>query len=395
MTERLSLYLHIPFCTVKCSYCDFNSYAGLESLAPAYVEAMIGEMDLWRTAAAPYAVETIFFGGGTPSLLPLPKIKRITDAVAANFKVADDYELSLEANPGTIELPYLCGLLELGINRLSLGVQSFHDDELASLDRLHDAETARQAYRWAREAGFQRVNLDLIYGLAGQTMERWRGNLEEAISLGPDHLSLYALTVEEGTPLAHRIAAGRAPAPDDDLQAEMYEWTEDRLAREGYEHYEISNWALPGQRCRHNITYWENRPYLGFGAGAHSYFDRFRFANVYSPSQYVHKMGQCVESPPPTDVRGRLNKMKHVINAEEQTARQSLADTLIMGLRLREGVHLATLESRYGADCLASCRQAIEEFSAAGLLEEDGGRLRLTSRGRLLSSEVFVRLLPD
>ena len=249
--EPISLYLHIPFCSLKCAYCDFNSYAGLEEMILPYDDALIEEIRLWARMAGERPVATVFFGGGTPSLLPLSEVERITAALGDAFALQPDAEVSLEANPGTVNPDYLRGLLAAGVNRLSFGVQSFHDDELKTLDRIHTATEAAEGYRWARETGFHGINLDLIYGLPEQPLERWRSTLEEAIALDPDHLSLYALTVEEGTKLAHDVSQGRAPEPDPDAQADMYEWAMERLERAGYRQYEISNWARPGQdRCQ-------------------------------------------------------------------------------------------------------------------------------------------------
>ncbi|KPK48189.1 MAG: hypothetical protein AMJ77_00750, partial [Dehalococcoidia bacterium SM23_28_2] len=227
---RVSLYIHIPFCQAKCSYCDFNSYAGLESLVPSYVRALLAEMTLWQQPIQGMQAATVFLGGGTPSLLPLADIERTLTALRQRFRLAADAEVSCEANPGTVHRPYLRGLRSLGVNRLSLGVQSFHDDELAVLGRIHRAAEASEAYRTARQAGFDNVNLDLIYGLPGQTMAAWRQTVREAIALRPEHLSLYALTVEEDTPLADDVAHGRLPPPDADLAADMYLWAEDALA---------------------------------------------------------------------------------------------------------------------------------------------------------------------
>ncbi|GAG27108.1 unnamed protein product, partial [marine sediment metagenome] len=259
-------------CQSKCSYCDFNSYAGLESLIEPYVGALLAEMGLWREPTQHMRVATVFLGGGTPSLLPLAEVEHIMTALRQRFRLAANAEVSFEANPGTVDCPYLEGLRSLGVNRLSLGVQSFHDDELATLGRIHTAAQAREAYHTARLAGFDNVNLDLIYDLPRQTMTAWQYTVREAVALRPDHLSLYALTLEEGTPLADDVARGRLPPPDADLAADMYLWAEDALAAAGYQHYEISNWALPDRECRHNLAYWLNEPYLGLGAGAHSCF---------------------------------------------------------------------------------------------------------------------------
>ncbi|HET9476407.1 MAG TPA: radical SAM family heme chaperone HemW [Dehalococcoidia bacterium] len=394
-TQPLSLYLHIPFCSLKCAYCDFNSYAGLEELIRPYDDALIEEIRLWGEAVRGRPVTTAFFGGGTPSLLPLPEIERIMSALRDAFALQPDAEISLEANPGTVDLPYLRGLLAAGINRLSFGVQSFHDDELRALDRIHSAAEAVEGYRWAREAGFQRVNLDFIYGLVGQSIERWQSTLEQAVALDPDHLSLYALTVEEGTKLAYDVDTGRVPEPDPDVQAEMYEWAMERLDRAGYRQYEISNWALPGQECRHNLVYWRNGDWIGLGAGAHSHLAGHRFANVYSPKQYVERMAKADGVDPALPTAALLKAMPHVSLVERQSGEASMADTAILGLRLNEGLDMPAFEARFGKSLDATYGPAITELSALGLLERENGRLRLTPRGRLLANEVFVRLLPD
>jgi oxygen-independent coproporphyrinogen-3 oxidase len=418
--ERLSLYVHIPFCAAKCGYCDFNSYAGQESLIPAYAHALLREAEMWSAACPPagggstagggWRAETLFFGGGTPSLMPPAEVKRILEGLRRRLALTPDAEVTLEANPGTVDKPYLSRLREMGVNRLSLGVQCFRDDELAFLGRIHSAEEARSAYRAARSAGFDNVSLDLIFGLPGQTADRWLESLEEAIGLGPEHLSLYALTVEEGTPLAHDVARGRTPAPDPDVQADLYLCAAERLAPAGYEQYEISNWARPGWRCRHNLTYWRNGFWLGLGAGAHSHLpanwepgtgsqepgigDRcYRFAAEVSPRRYIKLVNETWEQ---WSQEGTLtmDEMRQVTFREEADPSRELSDTLVLGLRLSEGVSLRELRRRFGQAALESHTAAFEEAVSLGLLERLDGRLRLTARGRLLANEVFVRLLP-
>ena len=286
-SEPIGLYLHIPFCTAKCGYCDFNSYAGHEHMIPSYADTLVKDAGLWREAVGGREVETVFFGGGTPSLNPVEEMAKILAGMRGAFEIAVDAEVALEANPGSITTEYLRGLRDIGFNRLSIGIQSFDDEELVVLDRIHTGEDARAAFASARAAGFDNVNLDLIYGLSEQPLSAWQGNLEEALALGPEHLSLYALTVEDGTPLARDVERGRVQAPDPDMQAEHYEWTQERLTRAGYEHYEISNWARPGHRCKHNLVYWENREYLGLGAGAHSFLNGVRFSTVLLPNRYA------------------------------------------------------------------------------------------------------------
>ncbi len=404
--EPISVYVHIPFCTLKCAYCDFNSYAGIESLMRPFVEALVAEIGLWGGVLRERRVPTVFFGGGTPSLLPLAELARIMTALRQAFALAADAELSLEANPGTVDLEYLRGLVSLGVNRLSFGVQSFHDDELAALDRIHSAEEAKEGYRWAREAGFERVNLDLIYGLADQTMARWQTTVEQAISLGPEHLSLYALTVEEGTKLAYDIGRGTVPEPDGDAQADMYEWSCEQLAAAGYAQYEISNWSRTGEECRHNLVYWRNGQWLGLGPGAHSHVGwkeeggrrkEYRFADVYSPKQYIERVLETAERGVEVggDGAALLKSMRQVAFVEEQSPDASMSDAAILGLRLNEGLDLAGFARRFGTAFEDLHTGTIEEMTSYGLLERENGRVRLTAKGRLLANEVFVRLLPD
>ena len=389
-SDPIGLYLHIPFCTAKCGYCDFNSYAGHEHLIPSYTGTLLKEASLWRATVGQRPVATVFFGGGTPSLSPVDEMRAILDGLRATFAFAPDAEVSLEANPGSLSEEYLRGLRGAGFNRLSIGVQSFDDEELVVLDRVHTAAQARDAFAAARAAGFDNVNLDLIYGLPEQPLAAWQRSLEQALALAPEHLSLYALTVEEGTPLARDIARGRVTSPDPDAQAEQYEWTQDRLACAGYEHYEISNWARPGRRCAHNLLYWRNREYLGLGAGAHSYLDGVRFSTVLLPQRYQELVDESLAGI--EDGRG---VMRQVAGAEQITPELAMADELILGLRLVEGVSRAEFAARTGRDVHEVYGGVIDEFTGYGLLEETATHLRLTRRGRLLSNELFQRLLPQ
>ena len=346
MADPISLYVHIPFCTVKCGYCDFNAYAGSDHLIPSYSQALIKEAQLWRQATENRPVTTVFFGGGTPSLMPVEEMRTVVDGLRSAFDIAVDAEFSLEANPNSLDEPYLAGLLGLGFNRLSIGVQSFHDEELKALDREHSASEAGDAFRAARSAGFTNVSIDLMFGLPEQEMSSWQESIEEAVKLGPDHISLYALTVEPGTPLARDVARGRTPSPDPDAQADQYEWTEERLEKAGYEHYEISNWAKPGYRCEHNLTYWRCREYLGLGAGAHSYLDGVRFAVAALPTKYLELVDESFKSLE----NGSDTKMRQIVSGESITPELDMADTLILGLRLNEGVSLPDFRERYGVD---------------------------------------------
>ncbi len=391
MAQPLSLYAHIQFCAAKCGYCDFNSYAGLDHLVPDYTPALIQELELWAPAARDFEVETVFFGGGTPSLTSLDDMRAISEAIRARYAVAPDAEWTLEANPSELSAEHLAGLRALGFNRLSIGVQSLHDDELRLLDRQHSAERAVETARAAREAGFENLNLDLIFGLIEQPLSRWRETLERAIVLGPEHLSCYALTVEPGTHLYYRVEKGELPEPDPDVAAEQYEWTRERLRAAGYEHYEISNWARPDKACRHNLVYWRAEPYLGVGAGAHSFFAGQRFANVDSPQRYIELVNASAEERRAKG-RGTLQQIAGGETPDQTTLR---VDALILGLRLLEGVAPEDFAARFGCTLDDAFGPAIERHLGTGLLERRGDRLRLTARGLLLSNEVFVDLLPE
>jgi oxygen-independent coproporphyrinogen-3 oxidase len=384
-----SLYVHVPFCRKKCAYCDFNSYVRQEHIIPAYVDALLGEATLWTESEYAGRIETLYFGGGTPSLLPIAAVERLIDGLRKRFDFAPDTEVTAEVNPESVDAAYLADLRRLSVNRLSLGVQSLDDAELRFLGRIHDAAQAQMAYRAAREAAFDSVSIDLIFGLPGQTLSQWRHMLDNAIALGPDHLSLYALTVEGGTPLGRRIARGQCAEPDPDVQADIYAWSGERLAETGYEQYEISNWARPGYRCRHNLTYWRSEPYLGLGAGAHSYVGGCRLANERRPGRYIESI-RAFDSGQPFHPA----KLRHVESVELSDAEREMSDAVILGLRLTEGVSLAAMRDRFGVDPGERYAHEIRDLEELGLLESADGRIRLTARGRLLGNEAFQRFLP-
>ncbi len=381
----ISFYVHIPFCRKKCHYCDFNSYAGLEHLFRPYVEAVVREISWLARFPEPEEGESLYLGGGTPSLLPVELIGRILERIKEEFGLLPGAEVTLEANPGTVNRLYLEALLEKGVNRLSLGAQSFHQDELALLGRIHGPREIEQAFREAREAGFRNINLDLIYGLPGQSLVRWRASLEKALELGPEHLSLYALSLDESTPLAQRIASGELPPPDEDLAAEMYCLAEEMLEEAGYEHYEISNWAKPGFASRHNTRYWLNLPYLGFGAGACSFRWGMRWCNIPNPEEYIRSLSSPEFTGFPSPAAREV---------EQITPRIEMAETVILGLRLvKEGLSFERFRRRFGRDLREVYGPQIREMVEAGLLEEDRERIRLSPRGRLLGNEVFQQFV--
>jgi oxygen-independent coproporphyrinogen-3 oxidase len=377
-SRGISLYIHIPFCQAKCTYCDFNSYAGLEDLFDGYTAGLVREMELVDPARA----KTIYIGGGTPTVLRLSHLAQVLNGSRRIFSLNADAEISIEANPGTVDPGKLSGLRALGVNRLSLGIQSFDNGELVRLGRIHSAAQAVEAIHAARQAGFDNVNLDLIYGLPGQPLASWQDSLKRALLLRPDHLSLYALTVEEGTPLAADVAGGELPAPDSDLAADMYEFAQELLSSAGFIHYEISNWAkAPEYACQHNLTYWRNEAYLGIGAGAHSWRDARRWSNTARPSDYVTQV---------------LDDQHPVATEEIIPPELEMGETMIMGLRLLdEGVSYGRFRQRFGTDPQLTFSTELKDLVELGLLQTYGDGVRLSERGRLLGNQVFLRFLPE
>ncbi|MDD5092942.1 MAG: radical SAM family heme chaperone HemW [Dehalococcoidia bacterium] len=378
MIENTALYIHLPFCQSRCSYCSFVSFAGRNADIPAYVDAVEEELS---QRARGERLGSIFFGGGTPSLLSPDLLGRIMARIRALFHVEGSAEITLEANPGTVDEDHLRALRKLSVNRLSLGVQSLDDETLVRLGRIHSAAQAIESVQFARKAGFTNVSLDLIYGVPGQPLGRWMDVLKESVRLGPEHLSLYPLTLEGDVPLTRAIQKGELPPTNPDHAAEQYEAAQDYLASEGYVHYEISNWAREGAECRHNMVYWRCMSYLGIGVAAHSYLDGHRFANTNDLDAYlkVFRLGERYR--PETD--------------EEITPAIGIWEAIAMGLRLSEGVRFDDMRERFGVDVLSRFGRQIEETVDSGLLEISDDGFRLTRRGRLLGNEVFWRFLPE
>jgi oxygen-independent coproporphyrinogen-3 oxidase len=374
----IGLYIHVPFCRAKCGYCDFDSFAGLDALFDAYTSALVQEIE----CAIPATVKTLYLGGGTPTVLPLSRLARILNAAYRHFRLDGQAEISIEANPSAVNREILGRLHAEGVNRLSLGVQSFNNDELQMLGRIHTASEAVLAFHSARQAGFVNLSLDLLYGLPSQTLASWQRSLQTALDLAPDHLSLYALTVEDGTPLEGAVSSGRLPMPNPDLAADMYEFAQDTLAAAGFVHYEISNWSRqPGLMCQHNLGYWRNEPYLGLGAGAHSWLGGKRWSNTRSPSDYVDQM---------------LTGKRPVASEEEIHPELEIGETMMMGLRLLdEGVSFERFHDRFGSPLPTKFASQLQELAELGLIQTDDQKLLLSQRGRLLGNQVFRQFLPD
>lgn len=397
---RMALYVHIPFCETKCPYCDFNTYAKIEPLMPGYVSALIAEIEIWGSMLGKPLVHTVFFGGGTPSYLPAECIALLTAAIKRSFTLEDGAEITLEANPGDCTATKLASYRCIGINRMSIGMQSFDDELLGLLGRRHSAAEAVSAYRTAQGEGFDNISIDLMYGLPHQTLDSWRQTLAQAANLRPPHVSLYALTLEGGTPMERSVTIGTLPSPDPDLAADMYEMAEDELGAVGYRHYEISNWAMEGRQSLHNLVYWRNEPYLGVGPGAHSYLGGHRFSNLNPPREYVKRLENHGAPTTATGARGdglaaAAVKSSPVVDFVEVIDRRTeMAETMMLGLRLDDGVSVRRFERRFGESPLTVYKEELDEVVLAGLVEMIDGRIRLTARGRFLSNEVFVRLLP-
>jgi oxygen-independent coproporphyrinogen III oxidase len=372
------LYVHVPFCEAKCTYCHFaiDPRRPDEARQERYLRALLSEME----ATEAFTADTLYFGGGTPSLLSLPRLARLVDLGRRRFGLPDDAEVTLEANPRDLEAAGYRALRALGVNRLSLGVQSADDEVLLDMGRLHTAESCRATVADARAAGFQNLSIDLILGWPGETRARWRGALELAGDLAPDHVSLYVLEVEGKTLLQHRARRGQLDLPDADLVADLYEETVLTLAAMGIERYEISNFARPGFESRHNRKYWDDAPFVGFGMAAHSYRDGRRSWNLETYGGYC----AAVERGGGAAARAGERLLDPTDHASE---------ALFTGLRRREGVDLAAFAARHHIDPLSEWGERLRDSFDAGLLDTVSGRLRLTGKGMLLSNEVFRALV--
>lgn len=381
MTNEISIYIHIPFCVKKCAYCDFASFSGRMAQAEAYVQAVCREMREQAAFFGARNVRSVFIGGGTPTLLAGAQIGELLNTLRACFSLDDDAEITMEGNPGTLSLERLVAYRAAGVNRLSLGVQSMNDDLLASIGRIHTARQAEEAVFLAREAGFENLNLDLMYGLPGQTCAQWTQTLERAMALEPQHLSCYSLIVEEGTPLFDAVQAGNcASLPDEESMEAMDEATF-RLTREaGYERYEVSNYAQAGFECRHNRVYWECLPYLGLGLNAHSDMDGKRFYNPADWEAYMH-----------------LANGEEALREEEgeNTREERMFERMMMGLRMVRGVDAFRFEQDFGRTVEAVWPQTIGDMEKNGLMMRGAGRICLTERGMQVMNGVLVRLLEE
>ncbi len=372
-TKPIGLYLHIPFCIKKCSYCDFCSYPASElgrEAEESYVKALIGEIESYKRKEV-ICVDTVFFGGGTPSLLSTDSLEKIFSAIRSTFAIAHESEITLEANPGTLTEEKLCAYRAQGVNRLSMGLQSIHENELKKLGRIHSYSDFLTGYALARKVGFNNISVDLMYGIPDQTLDSFRETLDMIIALTPEHISAYGLIVEEGTPFFDNC--NRLNLPDEDAECDMYALACDRLRSAGYSHYEISNYARAGRESQHNLHYWHSDEYIGVGVSAHSYFENRRFSSSRDFSEY-------------------LKDFKSV-SSVEPAADEGAFECAMLALRLSEGLSLADYESRFSHSFTDGREADIRRYIDLGYMTLRDGRLALTERGFYVSNAILSDLL--
>lgn len=378
MSEQAGVYLHIPFCASRCHYCNFATGGYESALAERYVAALLCEIERADMTTVRQEVDTIYFGGGTPTTLSIAQHERILAQLRQTFAVARDTEITIEANPGTISRDYFQDLLRLGFNRLSFGVQSFDDAELKMIDRVHNADEAREAVALARDAGFTNISIDLIAGLPEQRMETWQNNLREAFALGTEHISVYLLELYQDAPLQHRITRGELRAIDEDLTVAMYYALVDEAARQGFAHYELSNWARPGFESRHNLKYWTGVPYWAFGVSAAGYDGNARWSNTRNIHDYLQRI-EAQQSP--------------VAERIELDTDDKQSEALFLQLRLQHGVDLARHRALFGVDVPTRYHDEIGRLQEAGLLELTNDTMRISRAGKVLANEVFAAFI--
>jgi len=375
------LYLHIPFCHSKCTYCSFITGSYEDLLVQRYLSALLKEIATTASllSLSERKIDTIYFGGGTPSIISPDWIERLLNTCYQHFSVQEKTEITIETNPSDINADRLNYYRSLGINRVSLGIQSFIDEQLKEIGRDHSAKDAKLAIEHLRKAGFDNISLDLIAGLPSQTLEQWEYNLSSALAFDPEHLSIYLLEIKEGTTLYAQIRSGRLKTPDEDLAAEMYDLLVDKLIKNGYQHYEISNFAKVNSQkaflSRHNTKYWLDIPYYGLGVSAHSYHSQTRYSNVKSTHTYIEKI----------ETSGQAIAEKIALDNSER-----IREAIMLRLRLMEGINLEEFQTNYGFDIMANYKEAFSELMENKLLEIVDGKLRLTRQGILFSNEVFV-----
>lgn len=377
--EDLSIYIHIPFCASKCLYCDFTSFSNQENRVGEYIDSLITELSLYKDEVKNYRIKTIFIGGGTPSAIDAKYIYRILEYIYKNFNLSQDMETSMELNPGTLELEKLRIYKEANINRISIGLQTFDNNILKKLGRIHSGEDFLQTYEALTRVGFDNINVDLIFNLPDQTIDKGMKDVQTLVKLGVKHLSYYSLIIEPGTPLYKLHQENKLKLLDEDRERELYHSVRDYLKENGYLHYEISNFAREGYDCKHNMVYWKIKPYLGVGLSSHSFLNNKRFWNTSSLDDYTRK----------------LNNRALPVYEEEYISREiEMAETCIFGIRLVEGIDKKEFSNRFDLDIKSIYKNSIDKHKEAGLLYEDDRHIKLTDKGLDLANLVEIDFLP-
>ena len=377
--QPLGLYIHIPYCIHKCGYCDFNSHPIKHDEMDHYIDALVAEMKHYaKIYSNTNIIKTIFLGGGTPTTLTVYQLERILKECVKEFKVAPDAEITIEANPATIDIEQMKSIRQTGYNRISIGVQSFDKTELKLLDRAHGPEEVHSTVDCARKAGFDNLSLDLMFAIPNQSLSSWESNLDKALEKNPEHLSTYNLTIEQGTAFSKLQSNGKLIMPEDGHQLELYKKTIERLTKKGFHHYEISNFARQGKECKHNITYWENTNTLGLGAGASSYINGTRFKNINLPAHYIRQ------------VKEGKTAVEH---SETLEPRQAMGETIMLGLRLLQGISIHQFERRFQVSFINLFKNIIHSLKEKELILIEDDRLRLSPKGLFLADSVILEFI--
>jgi len=372
---KLGLYLHFPFCISKCPYCDFNSYQLKEdNQISSYISALYQEITAYSQKLKKSNIKTIYMGGGTPTILSSVQIYNILEFCKDKFTIDKNAEITIEANPGTLDGEKIKLLIESGINRLSLGAQSFNNLFLKKLGRIHDTQDIIDSYFLAREMGFDNINIDIMFALPDQTTEDFQATLKKAVSLKPDHLSLYNLTIKPGTEYYENYKRNTLKLPSEDEEFDMYNWAINFLKENNFEHYEIANFAHPHKRSLHNLIYWQNQPYLGIGAGAYSFIRGYRYMNYENPERYIKEI-----------MSGKLP----IDHGEKLSLRKRMIETIILGLRTKDGVSYKKYKTRFGINLNDIFSKQIDKLVNLGLLKKDDCKIKLTKRGIFLANTAF------
>ena len=377
--EKLGIYIHVPFCVSKCGYCDFCSHPPKKGETERYINALLLNMQDFGTSAKEYTVDTVYFGGGTPTLLHKKQIKDIMDCLYTYFNIEKNAEITIEANPGTVDKGMLRSFVSMGINRISFGLQSAHNDELAALGRIHTCEEFAESFEAARAAGFENINIDLMYGIPYQSEESFNRTLRFVKSLEPEHISVYGLKIEEGTPFYRMKDA--LPLPDEESEYRMYRTAHSTLESAGYSHYEVSNYAKPGYESKHNLRYWKNQKYLGFGVAAHSYFNGQRYAYTDDIEAYMLEMEH------PNDISAILSECTNIDVYTKET------EYVMLNMRLFCGVDMMDYRREFGEDFMHKYSSRLERYIDGGFVKVKDGRCAFTVKGMYVSNYILSEIL--